>query len=108
MPSWRRPSTRPGTSLRRAQGDRKSHTTLFRSGVTRLAYSDADRDGGEYVLGLMRDAKLAPTIDAAGDIIAPRPGRSEEPHDALPIWGDAPGVQRRRSGWARVRSRVDA
>src|ERR1044072_9931614 len=75
MPSWRRPSTRPGTSLRRAQGDRKSYTTLFRAGVTRLAYSYADRDGREYVLGLMRDAKLAPTIDAAGNIIATRPGR---------------------------------
>ncbi|HEY2375266.1 MAG TPA: Zn-dependent hydrolase [Gemmatimonadaceae bacterium] len=44
-------------------------------GVTRLAYSDADRHGREYVLGLMRDAKLTPTIDAAGNIIASRPGR---------------------------------
>ena len=44
-------------------------------GVTRLAYSDADRQGREYVLGLMRDAKLTPTIDAAGNIIATRPGR---------------------------------
>ena len=44
-------------------------------GVTRLAYSDADRQGREYVLGLMRDAKLTPTIDAAGNIIAARPGR---------------------------------
>lgn len=44
-------------------------------GVTRLAYSDADRQAREYVLGLMRDAKLTPTIDAAGNIIASRPGR---------------------------------
>jgi beta-ureidopropionase / N-carbamoyl-L-amino-acid hydrolase len=44
-------------------------------GVTRLAYSDADRDGRAYVLGLMRDAKLTPTIDAAGNIIATRTGR---------------------------------
>lgn len=43
-------------------------------GVTRLAYSDADRQGREYVLGLMRDAKLVPTIDTAGNIIAARPG----------------------------------
>ena len=44
-------------------------------GVTRLAYSDADKQAREYVLGLMRDAKLTPTIDAAGNIIASRPGR---------------------------------
>jgi N-carbamoyl-L-amino-acid hydrolase len=44
-------------------------------GVTRVAYSDADRQAREYVLGLMRDAKLTPTIDAAGNIIASRPGR---------------------------------
>jgi beta-ureidopropionase / N-carbamoyl-L-amino-acid hydrolase len=44
-------------------------------GVTRLAYSDADKQAREYVLGLMRDAKLTPTIDTAGNIIASRPGR---------------------------------
>jgi N-carbamoyl-L-amino-acid hydrolase len=44
-------------------------------GVTRLAYSDADRQAREYVLALMRDAKLSPDIDAAGNIIATRPGR---------------------------------
>jgi N-carbamoyl-L-amino-acid hydrolase len=43
-------------------------------GVTRLAYSDADRQAREYVLGLMRDAKLNPAIDAAGNIIASRSG----------------------------------
>ena len=44
-------------------------------GVTRVAYSDAERQAREYALGLMRDAKLTPTIDAAGNIIASRPGR---------------------------------
>ena len=44
-------------------------------GVTRLAYSDADREARAYVLGLMRDARLAPEVDAAGNIIASRPGR---------------------------------
>lgn len=43
-------------------------------GVTRLAYSDADRAAREYVLGLMRDARLSPTIDTAGNIIASRAG----------------------------------
>src|SRR5206468_10559022 len=44
-------------------------------GVTRLAYTDADKQARDYVLGLVRDAKLSPTIDTAGNIIASRPGR---------------------------------
>jgi beta-ureidopropionase / N-carbamoyl-L-amino-acid hydrolase len=43
-------------------------------GVTRLAYSDADRQAREWVLGLMREAGLRPEIDAAGNIIGRRPG----------------------------------
>ena len=35
-------------------------------GVSRVAYSEADRQGREYVLGLMRAAKLDASIDAAG------------------------------------------
>src|SRR6476660_4678855 len=34
-------------------------------GASRVAYSDADRQGREYVLGLLRDAKLVVVIDAA-------------------------------------------
>ncbi len=41
-------------------------------GVTRLAYSEADRQGREYVMGLMRAAKLDVSIDAAGNIIGRR------------------------------------
>ena len=44
-------------------------------GVTRLAYSDADRAAREYVMGLMRAAKLDVRIDAAANIIGRRPGR---------------------------------
>ena len=43
-------------------------------GVSRVAYSDADRQGREYVLGLMRAAKLDVTIDAAGNLIGRRAG----------------------------------
>jgi len=43
-------------------------------GVSRVAYSDADKQGREYVLGLMKDAQLDVTIDAAGNIIGRRPG----------------------------------
>ncbi len=43
-------------------------------GVSRVAYSDADKQGREYVLGLLRDAKLDVSIDAAGNLIGKRPG----------------------------------
>ena len=44
-------------------------------GVTRLAYSEADRAAREYVMGLMRAATLEVRIDAAGNIIGRRAGR---------------------------------
>lgn len=43
-------------------------------GVSRVAYSDFDRQGREYAIGLMRAAGLEPRIDAAGNIIGSRPG----------------------------------
>lgn len=43
-------------------------------GVSRVAYSDFDREGREYAMGLMRAARLEPRIDAAGNIMARRPG----------------------------------
>ncbi|MFN2510810.1 MAG: M20 family metallo-hydrolase [Pyrinomonadaceae bacterium] len=43
-------------------------------GVSRVAYSEADRQGREYVMTLMRTAKLEVTIDFAGNIIGRRPG----------------------------------
>jgi len=43
-------------------------------GVSRLAYSEADRQGREYVIGLMRAAKLDVSIDAAGNLIGRRAG----------------------------------
>lgn len=45
-------------------------------GVSRLAYSDADKQGREYVTGLMRAAKLEVRIDSAANIIGRRPGTS--------------------------------
>ena len=41
-------------------------------GVSRLAYSEADRQGREYVMRLMRAAELDVSIDAAGNIIGRR------------------------------------
>ncbi len=46
-------------------------------GVTRTAYSDADRDGRQYVRGLMTAAGLDVRVDAAGNIIGRRAGREQ-------------------------------
>jgi hypothetical protein len=43
-------------------------------GVSRVAYSDADKQGREYVLGLLKSARLEVTVDAAGNLIGKRPG----------------------------------
>ena len=50
-------------------------------GVNRIAYSDADVQGRDYVMGLMRSAGLAPSIDAAGNI----GGRREGTNAKLPV-----------------------
>ena len=47
-------------------------------GVSRVAYSDADRQGRAYVMGLMRTAELNPGIDAAGNIVGRRAGRDSK------------------------------
>jgi beta-ureidopropionase / N-carbamoyl-L-amino-acid hydrolase len=46
----------------------------FADGVSRVAYSDADVAGRDYVLALLRAADLEPKIDAAGNIRAVRAG----------------------------------
>jgi N-carbamoyl-L-amino-acid hydrolase len=43
-------------------------------GVSRVAYSEADRQSREYVMGLMRDARLDARIDAAGNLVGRRSG----------------------------------
>jgi N-carbamoyl-L-amino-acid hydrolase len=43
-------------------------------GVSRVAYSDADREGREYAMKLMREARLDVRIDTAGNIIGSRAG----------------------------------
>jgi N-carbamoyl-L-amino-acid hydrolase len=76
--SWRAAPAAPrvdGARLNRHLAELSRFGANPQGGVTRLAYSDVDRAAREYVLGLMRDAKLTPTIDAAGNIIASRPGR---------------------------------
>ncbi len=43
-------------------------------GVSRVAYTAADKAGREYVLGLMRDAGFAVSIDVAGNLVGTRSG----------------------------------
>jgi beta-ureidopropionase / N-carbamoyl-L-amino-acid hydrolase len=47
----------------------------FADGVTRVAYSDADLQGRQHVIGLMKQAGLSPRIDPAGNLIGARAGR---------------------------------
>jgi N-carbamoyl-L-amino-acid hydrolase len=69
-------------------------------GVSRLAYSEADRRGREFVFGLMQQAKLETTIDAAGNIIGQRAGSGKNlppllfgSHvDSVPEGGNYDGV----------------
>lgn len=43
-------------------------------GVSRVAYSEFDRQGREYVMGLMREAGLDVSVDVAGNIFGKRAG----------------------------------
>jgi beta-ureidopropionase / N-carbamoyl-L-amino-acid hydrolase len=69
-------------------------------GVSRLAYSEADRRGREYVFGLLQQAKLDVSIDAAGNIIGRRAGSDQSlkpllfgSHiDSVPEGGNYDGV----------------
>lgn len=49
-----------------------------RGGVSRLAFSEADRRGREYIIALMRRAGLAVRVDPAGNIIGRREGREPQ------------------------------
>src|ERR1700723_662459 len=54
------------------------------AGISRVAYTDADKQGREYTITLMRAAGLNPTIDAAGNISS-RIGGSDPKFPALTI-----------------------
>ena len=46
-------------------------------GTSRVAYSDLDLKAREFVMKLMRDAKLEVTVDAAGNIVGRRTGTDQ-------------------------------
>ena len=48
-------------------------------GVSRVAFSEADIAGREYIMGLMRDAALEVRIDTGGNIIGRREGSEDLP-----------------------------
>ncbi|MFQ6005128.1 MAG: Zn-dependent hydrolase [Woeseia sp.] len=47
-------------------------------GVSRVAFSEADIEGREYIKGLMRQAGLSVRVDTAGNIIGKREGSSPD------------------------------
>ena len=47
-------------------------------GISRVAFSQADREGRVFVIGLMRAAGLDVRVDAAGNIIGRRQGRERD------------------------------
>ncbi|MCY7349582.1 MAG: Zn-dependent hydrolase [Cytophagaceae bacterium] len=49
---------------------------LPNGGVSRVAYSKADQEGRAYLMGLMKKAGLAVSIDYAGNIIGRRKGKN--------------------------------
>ena len=53
-------------------------------GVTRLAYSDADIEGRDYIMSLMRDAGLSVRVDVAGNIIGRTEGTDPPPTSVGP------------------------
>lgn len=88
--SW--PSFPRGTLAPQRVNGMRLNTTLSelsrfganpQGGVSRVAYSEYDRQGREYVMGLMRAAGLEVRLDTAGNIHGRRPGTDPS---RKPIW----------------------
>ena len=68
-------------------------------GVSRVAFTEADRAGHQYVMGLMRQAGLEVSVDAAGNLVGTRPGSDTQLHpivigshiDSVPEGGNYDG-----------------
>ena len=63
-----------GQRLVRHLKDLSEYGKNLQGGVSRVAYTDADRAGRKYVVGLMRDAGLEVSIDTAGNLVGERAG----------------------------------
>jgi len=73
-PPWHAPLTVNGARLLTRLQELSQFGKNPKGGVSRVAYSEADLAGREYVMELMNGAGLATTIDAAGNIIGRRSG----------------------------------
>jgi N-carbamoyl-L-amino-acid hydrolase len=73
-PIRRAPLRVNGPRLNRHLGELAEFGKNPQGGVTRLAYSDADRQAREYVMGLMRRASLDVHVDAAANMVGKRAG----------------------------------
>jgi N-carbamoyl-L-amino-acid hydrolase len=73
---WPQPSLRVnGARLNQHLADLSQFGKNPQGGVSRLAYSDADKQARATVIEWMRAAKLEPSIDFAGNIIGRRAGQ---------------------------------
>jgi N-carbamoyl-L-amino-acid hydrolase len=67
----------PGASAQRLEQrirELGSHGANPEGGVSRVAFSNADISGREYIKGLMQNAGLEVRVDTAGNVIGARPG----------------------------------
>ena len=69
------PISANGERLNRHLAELRRFGANLSGGVTRLAYSDANREGLLAVAQWMREARLEPSIDYAGNLIGRRAGR---------------------------------
>ena len=74
LASHQSPQRVNGARLNQSLTDLSRFGANPQGGVSRVAYSDADRDARAWIMDVMRDAKLAPTIDVAGNIVGRRAG----------------------------------
>ena len=77
----------------RVDGDRINHHLMELAefgknpygGVSRVAYSEFDKQGREYIMRLMREAQLEVSIDLAGNILGRRNG--SDPNAKVLLFG---------------------
>ncbi len=68
-----------GTRLTRTLDRLESFGRTPEGGISRVAFSQADRDARTYVTGLLEDAGFSVEIDTAANLLARRPGEEDLP-----------------------------
>ena len=72
-----------GTRLNDRMGQLARFGANAAGGIDRVAFSDADLEGRDWVMGLMREAGLDVSVDLAGNILGRRDGTRT---DLPPLW----------------------